>query len=57
MKVLSCHALLNEALGKSNNESLEQFSYVLAQLGENRVKLTPTIAARMFEYTVLGEKH
>ena len=53
LKVLSIHALLNEALGKGNDK-LEHFSYVLNQLAANRVLPSVHIEARCFEYAVLG---
>lgn len=51
--MLSSHALLNEALGKKNDQ-LDHFSYVLDQLSVNKVRPTVQIEARCFEYAVLG---
>jgi len=53
--VLSCHALLNESLGKANNE-LQHFAFVFERLSDNRVKITPQILARYFEYSVLSDR-
>lgn len=55
LKVLCSHALLNEALGQSNNQ-MEHFTYVFGQLRANKVALTPAIEARMFEYAILSDK-
>ena len=54
LKVLSCHALLNEAL-KQPNEQLEHFAYVLDLMSKNKVRPTVQIEARSFEYAVLGK--
>ena len=55
LKVLSCHALLNEALGKPIDQ-LDHFAFVLRQLDANKVKETPHIRARLFEYALLSGK-
>ena len=39
LKALNCHALLNETLGKPNDQ-LEHYSYVFDRMSANKIKMT-----------------